>query len=121
MQKKTITMNENHTGSPDGITVNRYLEGETYTIPAELADIFTLNGWAVETDAPEAASEPASPYEALSDDDLAAAVLAHDPEADPAEVANAIAADRAAVIDALPAPKPARKPRPRRAAAAKKK
>ena len=49
---KTITMTETRFGSPDGIAVNSYLEGETYTVPAELADIFTENGWADETDAP---------------------------------------------------------------------
>jgi len=104
---KTITMSETRAGSPDGIQVNDYLEGETYTVPEDLADIFTANGWAEETDAPksEQIEEPANdekPYAALSDEELAAKVLEHDPAADPAAVAQAIANDRAAVEAALP-------------------
>jgi hypothetical protein len=115
--QKTIEMNETRLGSPNGIEVNEYLEGETYyTVPDVLADIFIENGWATETDAAtaqiEAPVSDATPYAALSDEELAAKVREHDPSADP----DAIADDRAAVEEALPPapstadPEPAAKP-----------
>lgn len=32
-------------GSPDGLTVNEYLEGQTYEMPFDLATVFIREGW----------------------------------------------------------------------------
>lgn len=33
-------------GSPDGVTVNQYAEGETYEVPADLGDVLVAEGHA---------------------------------------------------------------------------
>ena len=33
-------------GSPDGRRVVEYVKGESYDLPAELADVFVAQGWA---------------------------------------------------------------------------
>lgn len=102
-----VTMRETRDGSPDGVTVNRYAAGETYRVSDDLADVFVSEGWAdlVGEPADDAADAGESdPFEGLdeADRELAARVLEHDPEAKPADVAAAIAADRDAVLAALP-------------------
>lgn len=40
MTIKTVKMTKSQRGSPDGFTVINYEKGETYDLPAELADVF---------------------------------------------------------------------------------
>lgn len=98
-----VTMLENRTGSPDGIRVHRYTAGETYRVSDDLAKIFIDQGWAEAADAPAAVDDTPEPdgLDALDDEQLAARVLEADPQADPDDVAAAIADNRTAVVDAL--------------------
>ena len=41
-----IKMLKTRQGSPDGITVNTYLSGETMDVPDELAQVFIRHRWA---------------------------------------------------------------------------
>lgn len=41
-----IKMLETRTGSPDGIVVRSYTQGEQYQVPDALAKIFIAEGWA---------------------------------------------------------------------------
>lgn len=40
METTKVLMVRNKLGSPDGVTVKHYLEGETYELPVGLADTF---------------------------------------------------------------------------------
>lgn len=40
---KTIKMNRNQSGSPDGISIQLYKSGETYKVPEDLAKSFVEN------------------------------------------------------------------------------
>lgn len=45
-----LLMKETRRGSPNGVDVNRYLEGEEYDLPETLANVFIGNGWAEEVE-----------------------------------------------------------------------
>jgi hypothetical protein len=49
----TVLMKQTMKGSPDGITVNVYEEGETYSMPESLAKVFLSEKWAAKVRAEE--------------------------------------------------------------------
>lgn len=54
-----IAMRSTQRGSPDGINVQSFAEGQTYDVPVDLGDVFVREGWAEAVEAPPAvAPEP---------------------------------------------------------------
>jgi len=100
---KTIRMRRFGWGSPDGLRVERFEAGRSYSVPAKLAECFRTAGYAdVLGDAPAPEPEPA----ALA---VAVAVAADAPEIAPV-VAEALAPKPAAAA-AEPRKPAARRPR----------
>lgn len=58
---KRVRMLSTQDGSPDGVTVNRYKEGQTYDVPVPLAEVMLTERWAE-----EAAKEPPDDTEAVT-------------------------------------------------------
>lgn len=48
MAQKYIRMLITQRGSPDGVTVNTYAQGEQYAVPDSLAEVFVRENWAEE-------------------------------------------------------------------------
>lgn len=74
-----IKMLRSHAGSPDGVTVQNYLEGESYDVPQELAKIFVFE------------LETAEIVKPLEEAEIATAV---EPEPEPENQARASSGNR---------------------------
>jgi hypothetical protein len=105
-----VKMLETRDGSPDGIEINTYDAGEEYVIPARLGRIFVDEGWAEKLayDDEDALADEQTQAEqlddeafaSLTDEELVAKVLELDPAANADDVVQAVAANRAGVIEA---------------------
>jgi len=56
-----LKMLQTRSGSPDGVTVNRYERGAVYEVPAALAEVFLDQGWARRAAPPRSKNAGAAP------------------------------------------------------------